>query len=64
MAETSFANAFKKWYQLQHINPYILPPELSTKLYEIYINYAFAGISGNKPNEYGIKPGTVYLANS
>jgi len=55
---------FRKWYYDQGIITDRLPPELSTKLWEIYINYAFAGVSGNKPNEYGIKPGKVYLASS
>jgi len=54
----------REWYHDQGIITDRLPVDLSRKLYEIWANYAFAGISGNKPNEYGIKPGKVYLANS
>lgn len=49
------------WYYEQGIITDRLPVDLSNQLYRIWVNYAFAGISGSKPNDYGIKPGKMYF---
>ncbi len=54
----------REWYSRQGIITDRLPVDLSAKLYEIWVNYAWAGATGDKPNEYGIKPGKVYMRES
>jgi hypothetical protein len=61
MSDKTLLDHCSEWYGEQGITLVNLPGELQTRLYEIWINYAFAGFSGNQPNEYGIRPGKIYM---
>lgn len=60
MTPVTIRDHSRLWYSHQGIS--IPPiPELADRLHEIWVNYAFAGLRGNVPNEYGVRPGKAYF---